>query len=63
MKKLITLLIILLFAAFLQSYEMNTLVDSPTAGILQKGEAEISTKLYKNNLLLEGTSFTIIRNC
>jgi hypothetical protein len=37
------------------SYELNKLIDSPTAGILQRGEAEISAKLYKDNGLILGT--------
>lgn len=40
----------------LSAYEMNRLVDSPTAGILQKGESEISAKLYKNNGLIIGAN-------
>ncbi len=54
MKK-ITLLLIIMFSVHLFSYELNTLIDAPTAGILQKGEAEITAKLYKNNGLIIGT--------
>ena len=55
MKKIIPLLVIFFLAGVLQAYELNSLIDSPTAGILQKGEAEISAKLYKNNGLILGT--------
>ena len=54
MKK-ITLLLMIVFSVHLFSYELNSLIDAPTAGILQKGEAEITAKLYKNNGLLIGT--------
>lgn len=37
------------------AFELNTLIDIPTAGILQQGEAEISAKIYKNNGLLIGS--------
>lgn len=39
----------------ISAYELNTLIDSPTAGILQKGEAEIYAKLYKNDGFILGT--------
>jgi len=55
MRKLIIYFLLIIAAGILQAYEMNTLIDSPTAGILQKGEAEISAKLYKNNGLILGT--------
>ncbi|MCD6181838.1 MAG: YjbH domain-containing protein [Candidatus Cloacimonetes bacterium] len=55
MKHLIGFLILLLFVASLAGYETLRLVDAPTAGILQRGEVEILTKMYKNNGLLIGT--------
>lgn len=54
MKKIFLFLLLMVFATAF-GYELNTLIDSPTAGILQKGEAEISAKLYKDNGLLLGT--------
>lgn len=51
--KFIILFVIISTSLF--SYEMNTLIDAPTAGILQKGESEITSKLYKNNGLIIGT--------
>lgn len=45
----------ILICSYVFSYELDTLIDSPTAGILQKGEAEISAKLYKNNGLILGS--------
>ena len=55
MKKITVLTMMFFLCGFAFSYEMNTLIDSPTAGILQKGEAEISAKLYKNNGLILGS--------
>lgn len=54
MKKFYLISAALLVSGIVLAYEMNTLIDSPTAGILQKGEAEISGKLYKNNGLIIG---------
>lgn len=52
-------MIILFFTAFLFSlnlsaYELERLVHTHTAGILQRGEASIVTKAYNNNGLLVG---------
>lgn len=55
MKNWILILSILFVITSLGAYELNTLIDAPTAGILQKGEAEISANLYKNNGLVIGT--------
>ncbi len=55
MKKILLFAVLLMMTALLSAYELNTLIDSPTAGILQKGEAEISAKLYKDNGLILGT--------
>jgi hypothetical protein len=55
MKKLIPIIIIIISTGILSGYELNKLIDSPTAGILQRGEAEISAKLYKRNGLILGT--------
>ena len=55
MKKIWILLIILFVANTVSAYELNTLIDCPTAGILQRGESEITAKLYKDNGLLLGT--------
>jgi|APSaa5957512622_1039677.scaffolds.fasta_scaffold11203_2 hypothetical protein len=54
MKKLVILFVIIWVSSVLHAYELNRLIDSPTAGILQKGESEISAKIYKNNGLLIG---------
>jgi len=55
MKKYIILTLILFCSSLITAYELNMLIDNPTAGILQRGEAEISAKLYKNNGLNLGT--------
>jgi len=55
MKKLSILLVLLTISLSVFAFELNTLIDIPTAGILQQGEAEISAKIYKNNGLLLGT--------
>ena len=55
MKKIIILAMLIIAISSTSAYELNMLVDSPTAGILQKGEASIITKLYKNNGLVLGT--------
>jgi hypothetical protein len=49
-----SLMIVLLFAICLSGYEMDTLVDAPTAGILQRGETDIFTEFYKDNGLMLG---------
>ncbi|MDP8200523.1 MAG: YjbH domain-containing protein [Candidatus Tenebribacter burtonii] len=55
MRKLSVLFILLMISMSLFTFELNTLIDTPTAGILQQGEAEITAKIYKNNGLLIGT--------
>ena len=55
MKKIILVLLVFLSVNIMFSYELCTLVNSPTAGILQKGEAAIIANLYKNNGLIIGT--------
>ena len=55
MRKLSIIFILLIISASVFAFELNTLIDTPTAGILQQGEAEISAKIYKNNGLLIGT--------
>lgn len=40
---------------FLSAYELKTLANAPTGGILQKGEAEVFTKIYRENGVLCGT--------
>lgn len=55
MNKLTLVLLFLMIISVLTAYEMNTLIEAPTAGILQRGEAEISAKIYKNNGLILGT--------
>ena len=55
MKKIVVFALILLCSYSVFAYELNTLIDSPTAGLMQKGEAEIAAKLYKYNGLILGT--------
>ena len=55
MKKILVLTLIALCSYSVFAFELNTLIDSPTAGLMQKGEAEIAAKLYKNNGLVLGT--------
>ena len=55
MKKLSILFILLIISMSVFAFELNTLIDTPTAGILQQGEAEITAKIYKDNGLLIGT--------
>ncbi|MDP8268845.1 MAG: YjbH domain-containing protein [Candidatus Tenebribacter davisii] len=55
MRKLSILFILLIISISVFAFELNTLIDTPTAGILQQGEAEISAKIYKDNGLLIGT--------
>ena len=55
MKKMFLILLVILSTGILFSYELCTLINSPTAGILQKGEASIIADLYKNNGLIIGT--------
>jgi len=54
MKKFFIFIVIVGISLMLHSYELSRLIDSPTAGILQKGESEISAKIYKNNGLIIG---------
>ncbi|MCK5345362.1 MAG: YjbH domain-containing protein [Candidatus Heimdallarchaeota archaeon] len=55
MKKIFIFALILSCSYSIFAFELNTLIDSPTAGLMQKGEAEIVAKLYKNNGLILGT--------
>lgn len=55
MRKLSILFILLIISMSTFAFELNTLIDIPTAGILQQGEAEITAKIYKDNGLLIGT--------
>jgi len=55
MKKIIITMFSIILVTVISAYELNTLVNVPTAGILQKGEAEIVAKLYKDNGLIIGT--------
>jgi len=55
MRKLSILFILLIISMSIFAFELNTLIDTPTAGILQQGEAEITAKIYKDNGLLIGT--------
>ncbi len=57
--KQIILMMILFILLPLCGYEMDTLVDAPTAGILQRGETDIFTEFYKDNGLLLGVRIGI----
>ncbi|MCF7911039.1 MAG: YjbH domain-containing protein [Candidatus Cloacimonetes bacterium] len=59
MKQLI-LAIILVIILPLCAFEMDTLVDAPTAGMLQAGQTDIFTEFYKDNGLLLGVRVGII---
>ncbi len=61
MKKLMVIIPLLLVCASVFPYELNTLINSPTAGILQRGEAEINAKIYKNNGLILGAKVGLFR--
>ncbi len=56
MRFVLCCLIILLMSSVLNSYELLQLADSPTAGILQYSEVLITTKMYRNNGILLGSS-------
>jgi len=58
--KRILLVVILVSVALACGYEMDTIVDAPTAGILQKGETDIFTELYKDNGLLLGVRVSVV---
>jgi len=56
----ITLLLLMLMPfSLLLGYELVSLVDTPTAGILQKGEVQVSAKIYRDNGILIGSSVGI----
>jgi len=52
-RSLILIMISIVVMGF--AYEQNTLIEAPTAGILQKGEVELSTLLYRDNGMIIGT--------
>jgi hypothetical protein len=56
MKLVIIFLAALLFIPALHGYELLNLADAPTAGILQYGEVLMTTKMYRNNGILAGSS-------
>lgn len=56
MKILSCCIVFLLAITVLQGYELLSLADVPTAGILQQGEVLITTKMYRNNGILLGSS-------
>jgi len=55
------LIIGLLFFGLLMANELKNLATIPTAGILQKGEAEINGKLFKNDGFLLETKIGLLR--
>lgn len=54
MKKILILIMVLVVSTVF-AYEQNHLIEAPTAGILQRGEAELSVLLYKDNGMIIGT--------
>jgi hypothetical protein len=52
--KQILIVLIILTVSFLYGIETVQLIQSPTAGILQKGEASMKMELYKNDGLILG---------
>ena len=56
MKIMLCCLTVLLLTTLLYGYELISLADTPTAGILQYGEVLINTKMYRNNGILLGAS-------
>ncbi len=58
MKKLVFLLLLLPLVLFAR--EEITIADSPTAGILQKGEALIFAKIYRENGMLTGSQVGLL---
>ncbi len=54
MKKLGIVLILIALATAGSAYELRKLVDVPTAGVLQRGEASVFTKIYRDNGMLVG---------
>lgn len=56
MKRLLSTLLVIIAAASLSGYELLSIGDIPTAGILQYGEAELNTKIYHQNGIIVGGS-------
>ncbi|MCD4829571.1 MAG: YjbH domain-containing protein [Candidatus Cloacimonetes bacterium] len=54
MKRHLTILLLLAAILPLSAFELRQLVDAPTAGVLQRGEAVVYSKVYRNNGLLTG---------
>ncbi len=54
MKKIILPLLFLFFVLNINAFELNQLIQCPTAGILQKGETSVKMELYKNDGLILG---------
>ena len=56
MKIVVFFLMFIFMITLLNAYELISLSDTPTAGILQYGEVLITTKMYRNNGILIGGS-------
>ncbi len=54
MKKVCLILILAAIVVASSAYELRKLVDAPTAGVLQRGEASVFTKIYRQNGMLVG---------
>lgn len=61
MKKIILFSIICSVFMSLNAREIRRLAGNPTAGILQKGEAEITSKLFKNDGMLIGANVGLVQ--
>ncbi len=61
MKKRILLLIFCVYGLSLSAREIRNLAGVPTAGVLQMGQAEITSKLFKNDGMLVGANVGLVQ--
>ena len=61
MKKIILFFALCFIFMSLSAREIRKLAGIPTAGILQKGEAEITSKLFKNDGLMIGANVGLVQ--
>jgi len=54
MTKFLSLVLMLAALLPLNAFELRRIVDAPTAGVLQRGEADVFTKVYRENGMLAG---------
>ena len=55
LKKILLIATFLMLLSMLYSFELDQLIQSPTAGILQRGESSIKFSMYKNDGMIIGT--------